>query len=110
MSPAPSADRAKFQHDCARTAWVYGSIAKQTETAKSDVDVMVVGKKNLTLSKLLEVLVPLEEELGRKIDPTLIAPAEFERRRAEPDSFLNRVLGQPILPLIGEPHSTARTR
>jgi predicted nucleotidyltransferase len=93
-----------------KAAWTYGSIAKQTETAKSDIDVMVVGKKNLTLRKLLEVLVPLEDKLGRKINPTLFTQAEFDRRRAEPDSFLNRVLAQPILPLIGEPDSTAHTR
>ena len=32
----------------------------------------------------------------------LESTAEFERRRAEPDSFVNRVLSQPILPLLGD--------
>jgi hypothetical protein len=27
-----------------QSAWVYGSVAKQTDTAKSDVDVILVGK------------------------------------------------------------------
>src|SRR5437773_657467 len=40
-------------------AWIYGSVAKRTDSAKSDVDVMLVGK-NLLLSKVLELLVPLE--------------------------------------------------
>src|SRR3990172_4904128 len=90
-----------------QAAWVYGSVAKQTDTARSDIDVMLVGK-NLRLAKVLELLVPLEAQLGRKINPTCYTPAEFQRRRAEPDSFVNRVLAQPILPLIGDAHEPAR--
>lgn len=90
-------------------AWVYGSVAKQTDTAQSDIDVMLVGE-NLLLSSVLELLVPLEAQLGRKINPTCYTPAEFERRRAESDSFVNRVLAQPILPLIGDAHEPAHAR
>lgn len=90
-------------------AWVYGSVAKQTDTAQSDIDVMLVGE-NLLLGSVLELLVPLEAQLGRKINPTCYTRTEFERRRAEPDSFVNRVLAQPILPLIGDAHEPARAR
>lgn len=89
-----------------QAAWIYGSYAKQTETARSDIDVMLVGKK-LTLGKVLEVLAPLEPELGRKINPTLYTPAEFAKRRAEADSFVNRVLAQPVLPLIEDLHESS---
>jgi predicted nucleotidyltransferase len=84
-----------------RAAWVYGSVAKQTDKAESDIDVMVVGE-DLPLADVLEVVLPLEEKLGRKINPTCYTPEEFERRRNEPDSFVNRVLAQPTLPLVGE--------
>jgi predicted nucleotidyltransferase len=90
-----------------QAAWVYGSVAKQTDTAQSDIDVMLIGK-NLRLARVLELLVPLEARLGRKINPTCYTPAEFKRRRTEPDSFVNRVLAQPILPLIGTPDELAR--
>ncbi len=90
-----------------QAAWIYGSVAKQTDTAQSDIDVMLVGK-NLLLGKVLELLVPLETQLGRKINPTCFTPAEFKRRRAEPDSFVNRVLAQPILPLTGDAIEPAR--
>ena len=90
-----------------QAAWVYGSVAKQTDTAQSDIDVMLIGE-NLRLAKVLELLVPLEAQLGRKINPTCYTPAEFQRRRAEPDSFVNRVLAQPILPLMGDAHEPAR--
>jgi predicted nucleotidyltransferase len=90
-------------------AFIYGSVAKGTDAARSDVDVMLVGR-NLTLSKVLELLVPLEAQLGRKINPTLLTPAEYKRRRAERDSFVNRVLAQPTLPLMGDAPGPARAR
>jgi predicted nucleotidyltransferase len=90
-----------------QAAWVFGSVAKQTDTAKSDIDVMLIGE-NLLLGHVLELLMPLETQLGRKINPTCYNPADFERRRAEPDSFVNRVLAQPILPLIGDAHEPTR--
>jgi predicted nucleotidyltransferase len=84
-----------------RAAWVYGSVARQTDTAASDVDVMVIGD-DLTLREVLERLLPVEKELGRKINPTCYSVAEFASRRSEPDSFVSRVLAQPIFLLIGE--------
>ena len=90
-----------------QAAWIYGSVAKQTDTANSDVDVMLVGNK-LLLSKVLELLVPLESQLGRKVNPTCFTPAEFKRRRAERDSFVNRVLAQPVIVLIGDAPGPAR--
>ena len=51
-------------------AFIYGSIAKGTDTAKSDVDVIVVGN-DLLLSEVLKLLLPVESKLGRKINPTL---------------------------------------
>jgi predicted nucleotidyltransferase len=91
-----------------RAAFVYGSVAKQTDTAQSDIDLMLVGEQ-LLLSEVLDLLIPLETELGRKINPACYTPAEFERRRAEADSFVNRVLAQPILPLIGNILEPGRT-
>ena len=90
-------------------AFIYGSIAKGTDTAKSDVDVMVVGN-DLLLSEVLKLLLPVESQLGRKINPTLFTPAEYKRRRVQKKSFLNRVLAQPVIPLIGEALGHSRSR
>ena len=68
---------------------------------------MLIGE-NLPLSDILEHLLPLEAQLGRKFNPTCFAPADFERRRAEADSFVNRILSQPVLPLIGEANELGR--
>ena len=89
-----------------KAAWIFGSVAKQTDTSQSDIDIMLIGE-NLLLGDILEHLTPLEAQLGRKINPTCYSPADFERRRAEPDSFVNRILSQPILPLIGDVNESA---
>lgn len=83
------------------SAFIYGSVAKQTDTAQSDIDLMLVGE-NLSLNEILTLLLPLETQLGRKINPNCYTQSEYARRLAEPDSFVNRVLAQPILPLIGK--------
>lgn len=82
-----------------QAAWIYGSVARQMDTAHSDVDVMLVGN-DLLLGEVLGLLLPAEAQLGRKINPNCYTIEEFERRRLEPDSFVNRVLSQPVLPLI----------
>ena len=92
-----------------RAAWVFGSVARQTDTAASDIDVMLVGD-DLTLTEVLEHLLPLESELGRTINPTCYSRAEFDRRRTEPDSFVERVFAQPTLPLIGGVDGLSSTR
>jgi hypothetical protein len=68
---------------------------------------MIVGS-TLTLARVMEVLVPVDALLGRKVNPVLYTRAEFNQRRAEADSFVNRVLAQPLLPLIGNLHEPAR--
>lgn len=90
-----------------RAAWIFGSVAKQTDTAQSDIDILLIGE-NLPLGDILEHLLPLEAQLGRKINPTCYTPADFERRRAEADSFVNRILSQPVIPLIGDPNELGR--
>jgi hypothetical protein len=51
------------------------------DTAQSDIDVMLIGE-NLPLGDILEHLLPLEAQLGRKINPTCYTPVDFERRTA----------------------------
>ena len=84
-----------------RVAFVYGSIAKGTETATSDVDLMLVGD-SISYGTLLSALSPAEHVLGRPINPTPYTLAEFRKRRQEQQHFLTRVLEQPKLFLIGD--------
>src|SRR5690606_27079196 len=88
----PLADR--IEH-----AVLYGSVAKQTDTASSDIDLLIVSDA-LTLEKLYAVLAPVEESLARKINPTLYTVQEFERRRKKGSPFLKRVLAGEHIVLI----------
>ena len=84
-----------------QVAFVYGSIAKGTETAASDIDLMLIGE-SISYSTLLSALLPAEQALGRPINPTLYTPAEFKKRLQEQHHFLTRVLEQPKLFVIGD--------
>lgn len=80
-------------------AFIYGSVAKQEDTSASDVDLMLVGV-DLTLSEVLQNLQTAEETLGRKVNPTCYTMQEFEQRRVQLDSFVNRVMAQPTMDLL----------
>ena len=81
-------------------ALIYGSIAKRTDHADSDIDLMVVADE-LGTGDLLPAILQLEQRLGRKISPTLYTSADFACRRADPSSFVSKVISQPTLLLIG---------
>ena len=89
-----------------KAAWIYGSVAKQVDTASSDIDLMLVGV-DMPMGDVLACVAPLEAQLGRKINAAVYAPDEFQRRRADPDSFVSRVLAQPTVPLFGESFESA---
>ena len=80
-------------------ALIYGSVARKEDNASSDVDIMLVGV-DLSLSEVLQHLQPAEEALGRKVNPTCYTLQEFEQRRADPGSFVNKVLAQPTINLL----------
>jgi predicted nucleotidyltransferase len=75
-------------------AFVYGSLAKGTDRAGSDVDLMVISRK-LEYAKVYDALQKAEAVLGRTVNPNLMTPQEWRRKRAERDSFAARVAAQP---------------
>lgn len=81
-------------------AFVYGSVAREQETAQSDVDLMVIGKA--TLDEVLARLTTVEKSVGRPINPTVYSVAEFKSKLASENHFLNAVLkGQKVF-LLGD--------
>ncbi len=81
-------------------ALVYGSVARGEAHAGSDVDLLVVARE-LTLEQLHSRLARAEEAIGRTIHPTLLTRAEFTRRRAEHNPFLQKILSGDTIVLIG---------
>ncbi|MDH5567697.1 MAG: hypothetical protein OEY15_13625 [Myxococcales bacterium] len=81
-------------------AFIYGSVAKRTDTARSDIDLLVTSE-DLGYQELMKALQPAERKLRRKLSPTIHSPAELAKKRAERGGFLARVLEQPKIFLIG---------
>jgi len=82
-------------------AFVYGSTAKDSARATSDVDILVVSDE-LSLSEVFGALEPVELRIERKINPTLYTVSEFTSRR-KTSAFLRKVLAGPHIDLVGEP-------
>jgi len=86
--------------DSIGVAFVYGSVAKASDTATSDIDVMIVGD-GLSYSEVIALFAETETQLGRTINPTLYKRADFARKLDQDNSFLTRVMDQPKIFLLG---------
>lgn len=80
-------------------AFLFGSIARHAETANSDVDLFVVGSVSFT--EVVSAVSPLQERLGREINPVVMTPDQFQTARENEERFVNRILGEPRLFLMG---------
>jgi len=87
--------------DQVAAAFVYGSVARQQDTAGSDVDVLIVSDA-LGYAEVFSALEGAAQTLGRTINPTLYTRAELARRRAQDNAFVTRVLAQPRIWLMGD--------
>jgi len=88
-------------------AFIYGSFAKDSQGASSDIDLLLVGKETPASKKLLK---DLEARFGRTINVTTYTPAEFEAKRRDRSEFLFEVMRGPLIQLKPQPsHGPAET-
>lgn len=90
-------------------ALLYGSVPRGSDTASSDIDLLVVSDK-LKLEDLYATLAPAEASLDRKINPTLYTAREFKKRRNARNPFLTRILEGEHMVLLGEESGTSGAR
>ena len=81
-------------------AFVFGSVAKRKDTASSDIDLMLVTD-TLSYGDVFAALQPVQEQLGRTINPTILSRKDLARRAKNDDAFVTRVLSQPKIWLFG---------
>jgi predicted nucleotidyltransferase len=81
-------------------AFIYGSMAKGGEHQASDIDLLLVGD-TLEYGAVMSLLLPVEAELGRPINPTLYQVDDFKNKLREGQSFLTRITEQPKLMIKG---------
>jgi predicted nucleotidyltransferase len=82
-----------------KLGFIYGSLARGEEGARSDVDVMLVG--DLSTMELNPRLRGVEVAVGRQINPTVFSFEEFVRKLVESNHFLRTVLRNKKIMLVG---------
>jgi len=80
-------------------AFIYGSVAKGEETAKSDIDLAIVG--GISPRRVTAQLAALEKELGREVNATGFASEAWHSRRTRKDHFVTTLLREPKIVLVG---------
>jgi predicted nucleotidyltransferase len=88
-------------------AFVFGSLAGGGGTARSDVDLLVIG--DVGLRTLAPRLRRAAEQLGREVNPATLAPADFARNRAR-QPFLRDALAKEKLFIRGTADELERLR
>ena len=81
-------------------AFVYGSVAKRTDTATSDIDVLVLSDR-VDYADVFSALQSAEIKLGRTINPTVYSPADWRKKHQKGNAFVAKVSEQPKLFIIG---------
>jgi predicted nucleotidyltransferase len=83
-----------------KAAFVYGSVAKGTDTANSDIDLMVIGDE-LSYSDLYAASQNVESTLGRKVSPTFLSLKDWRRKASEKGSFIRKINALPKIFVLG---------
>lgn len=81
-------------------AFVFGSMASGTESAGSDIDLMVVGDAGF--ADVVDATYAAQAALGREINPKVMSASEWQAKKAERNAFLQDVLNKPRIMLIGD--------
>lgn len=89
-----------------KTAFIFGSFAKNQEDSFSDIDLMLIGNpdEDLLISKISK----LENQLDREINYHIFSLDDWQKKLKEKDSFLENILAQPKIFLIGNKNELSR--
>ena len=75
-------------------------MARGTENAGSDIDLMVVGDAGF--ADIVDATYEAQLALGREINPKVMSAREWQAKKAERNAFLQDVLHKPRIMLIGD--------
>lgn len=84
------------------SAFVFGSMASGKSTAKSDIDLLVIG--NVSFSEVVKATYDAQEVLGREINPKVYSTGEWKTMLKHKDAFVKEVLAKPTLTVLGAEH------
>ena len=87
-------------------AFLYGSLVDGSDTAKSDIDLMVIG--DLSYRSLVSNLKKSQDILNRPINPTLYSRKEFLEKIRKGNHFLQAIMKTDRLFIIGSDDDLSR--
>jgi len=82
-----------------KSAFIYGSVAKNLEDARSDIDVMVIG--DISEDSLHDAIMNAEAKLGREVNYTFYSPANWKKDIKAKKAFPSNVAREKKIFLIG---------
>ena len=85
--------------DSIDVAFIFGSVARGTETQGSDVDLMIIG--SVDFGVVVDALHLAQQQLSRDINPKVFTPRDWRNRLEGRDPFLREVVAGKKLFLIG---------
>jgi len=85
--------------DDVKSAFIYGSVAKNLEDARSDIDVMIIG--NVSEDAVLKAILKVEEHLGREVNYSMFSPGEWKKHLKVKKAFASNVAKDQKIFLIG---------
>lgn len=82
-----------------KTAFIYGSFAKEEERADSDIDLFIIGEPNE--DSILKIINQKESDFHREINYIIYDPTDYQKKKNNRDGFILDVLNNPKIFLIG---------
>lgn len=101
----PALKSALHAVDDIRSAWLYGSFAKNEADAASDIDLLLVGQPDQT--QLAAEVRKAERVLRREINYTVLSPSELAKRLRKSDPFVADIWKGKRVELIGDAEDQA---
>ena len=83
-----------------KAAFVYGSVAGGRDTARSDIDLIVIGD-DLTYSDIFASLQDAERTLARPINPNIMDIADWKTRQSSKTHFITNITNAPKIFILG---------
>jgi DNA-binding transcriptional ArsR family regulator len=83
-----------------QAAFIYGSLASNCDSGKSDVDIMVIGEA--TFGDVTAALYATQSQLRREVNPTVYPTPEFQNKARDGHVFIREVLRGEKIFLIGD--------
>jgi predicted nucleotidyltransferase len=97
--------------DSIELAFIYGSVARGTETAGSDVDLLIVGQADF--GTVVDSLHGIDKKLAREVNAKVFSRREWTTKVRAGDAFAAEILKGPKIMLVGavdEPRKPGRRK